>query len=82
MARSSLDATVALIEKEAPGTKTATFTADVKDTDRAEEVVEAVAKQFGRLDVLVANAGTGNPMGKRTLLVYARARAILTCCSQ
>ena len=75
MARSSLDATVALIEKEAPGTKFATFAADVKDTDRAEQVVEEVVKQFGSLDVLVANAGTANPVGKRAPCVFARACA-------
>jgi NAD(P)-dependent dehydrogenase (short-subunit alcohol dehydrogenase family) len=32
---------------------------DVRDTDRAHEVVDAAVEQFGRVDVLVNNAGVG-----------------------
>ncbi|VDC06221.1 unnamed protein product [Peniophora sp. CBMAI 1063] len=63
-ARSSLDETVALIKKSVPDAKILTFAADVKDASRSEEVVEQVVKQFGHLDILVANAGTANAMGK------------------
>ncbi|VDC06222.1 unnamed protein product [Peniophora sp. CBMAI 1063] len=63
-ARSSLDETVALIEKEAPGAQVATFTADVKDVQRADEVVAQVVEQFGDLHVLVANAGAATPLGQ------------------
>ena len=67
-ARSSLDETVTLLKKSAPDAKVSTFTADVKDADRAEEVVAQVVAQYGQLDILIANAGTANPMGARMLL--------------
>ena len=67
-ARSGLDETVALIKQSAPDVKISTFTADVRDTDRAEEIVTQVIAQYGQLDILVANAGAVNPMGTRVLL--------------
>lgn len=66
-ARSSLDETVALIKKSVPDAQISTFTADVKDADRSDEVVTQIVAQYGRLDILVANAGTANPMGNREL---------------
>ena len=67
-ARSGLDETVALIKQSAPDVKISTFTADVRDTDRAEEIVTQVIAQYGQLDILFANAGAVNPMGTRVLL--------------
>lgn len=39
------------------------YEADVADHARARAVVEQVAADFGRIDVLVNNAGRGNPKG-------------------
>ena len=39
------------------GGKAASFACDVTDSQRVTEVVQAIAKQFGRLDILVNNAG-------------------------
>ncbi len=39
------------------GGKAAAFPCDVTDSQRVTEVVQAIAKQFGRLDILVNNAG-------------------------
>lgn len=69
MARSqaSLDESKAAILRERPNAQVLTFTADVRDVARAEEVVAATVKHFGRLDIIVANAGTLRPMDKRAL---------------
>ncbi|KAI0294102.1 NAD-P-binding protein [Multifurca ochricompacta] len=52
-AGASLDA----ILKEVPGAEIVTFTADVKDPIKAEEAVKVATNRFGRLDVVIANAG-------------------------
>ena len=39
------------------------YQADVADYRRAAEVVAEIARDFGRIDVLVNNAGRGNPKG-------------------
>ncbi|KZV63874.1 NAD-P-binding protein [Peniophora sp. CONT] len=64
-ARSSLEDTRALIEKEAPGAKVLTFEADVKDKARAAEVVEKVVKECGGLDVLIYNSAASLAWEKR-----------------
>ncbi|KAI0056299.1 NAD-P-binding protein [Artomyces pyxidatus] len=44
-----------------PGAQVLTFTADVRDVARAEEAVKAAVERFGRLDIVVANAGLLRP---------------------
>ncbi|KAI0034734.1 NAD-P-binding protein [Vararia minispora EC-137] len=65
VARSSLDQTTALLAGAAPDAKILTFVGDVRDSQRAEEVVKETVGRFGKLDVLVANAGVSNPFTKR-----------------
>ena len=50
-------------EIEAMGVPCLTFEADVADHARAKEVVAGVVKEFGRLDVLVNNAGRSMATG-------------------
>ena len=51
--------------KEVPGAEVVTFEADVKDSAKAEEAVKVAISRFGRLDVVIANAGTGTPVDRR-----------------
>ncbi len=44
-------------ELGSPGDRVAVFPADVSDGNRAREIVQAVLERWGRLDVLVNNAG-------------------------
>jgi NAD(P)-dependent dehydrogenase (short-subunit alcohol dehydrogenase family) len=66
VARSSVEETKTMILKAAPDTKLLEFVADVTDSDRAEEVVRAIVAKFGKLDILVANAASGNGFAKRS----------------
>ncbi|MCC6829602.1 MAG: SDR family oxidoreductase [Novosphingobium sp.] len=50
-------------ELQALGRATMIEEADVADHARAKEIAESVSRKFGRLDVLVNNAGRGNPTG-------------------
>src|ERR1017187_5114813 len=50
-------------ELRALGRQAITFEADVADFARAHAVVAAVQQAFGRIDVLVNNAGGPNPKG-------------------
>ncbi len=50
-------------EIEALGRRALRFEADVADFARAQEVADATAAAFGRLDVLVNNAGRAQPKG-------------------
>ena len=52
-----------------------TLAQDVTDEDRAAEVVEAALARFGRIDVLVNNAGTGL-LGAVEETTLAQARAV------
>ncbi|KAI0265621.1 NAD-P-binding protein [Gloeopeniophorella convolvens] len=54
----TLDASRDSILKEVPSARVITFVADVRDTKKAEEAVSATVKEFGKLDILVPNAGT------------------------
>jgi 3-oxoacyl-[acyl-carrier protein] reductase len=49
------------LEIESRGVRTLTFQADVSDFARAREIVEQAATTWGRLDVLVNNAGAPSP---------------------
>ncbi|KAI0288740.1 NAD-P-binding protein [Russula brevipes] len=53
----TLDETRAAVLKEVPGAEVVTFPADVKDPVKAEDAVKVATSRFGRLDVLIANAG-------------------------
>ncbi|KAH9980186.1 NAD-P-binding protein, partial [Lactifluus volemus] len=63
-ARAGASLTRAVVLKEVPGTEVVTIVADVKDPVAAEEAVKATKSRFGRLDVLVANAGATSPADK------------------
>ena len=65
--QSSLDASKEAILRELPSAKVLTFPTDVRDVKRAAEVVAATVSNFGRLDILIANAGILRPMDKRAL---------------
>ncbi|VDB90969.1 unnamed protein product [Peniophora sp. CBMAI 1063] len=54
---SALEETKADVLKEAPDAKVEKYIVDVKNTAQVEAAVEAAAAAFGRLDVVVANAG-------------------------
>lgn len=55
--QSTLDESKARILKEAPDARVLAFAADVKDWRASEQAVKATISEFGRLDILVANAG-------------------------
>jgi 3-oxoacyl-[acyl-carrier protein] reductase len=59
--RAEMDRTAA--EVEAMGRAALTAEADVADHARAKAIAAEVADRFGRCDVLVNNAGRGNPTG-------------------
>ena len=54
-------------EIEAMGVPCLTFEADVADHARAKEVAQGVLAEWGRIDVLVNNAGRAMPTGIREL---------------
>ena len=58
----SLDATVAGLD-EATG-KVETALADVSEVDQVRSVVDLAVERFGRLDVLISNAGVLSPNGR------------------
>jgi len=60
----TLDETKEGILAAKPDAQVLTFVADVTDADRAQAAIAAAVKQFGRLDVLLANAGALRPMDK------------------
>jgi short-subunit dehydrogenase len=63
--QAALDASRDAILREYPSAHVLTFPADVRDVKKAEEVVSATVAHFGRLDILVANAGALRPLDKR-----------------
>jgi meso-butanediol dehydrogenase/(S,S)-butanediol dehydrogenase/diacetyl reductase len=61
----SLDATVAgLSDLAASNGSVETMLADVSDFDQVEAVITRTVERFGRLDVLVSNAGVLSPNGR------------------
>ena len=58
----SLDATVAGLPGERGGVATAL--ADVGDVDQVAAVIDLAVERFGRLDVLISNAGVLSPSGR------------------
>jgi NAD(P)-dependent dehydrogenase (short-subunit alcohol dehydrogenase family) len=65
--QAALDASKDSILREHPTAQILTFPADVRDVKKAEEVVAATVAHFGRLDILIANAGTLRRVDKRAL---------------
>lgn len=57
----TLNKTKEIILKEVPGAQVLSFAVDVKDSKGVQEAVDATVEQFGRLDVLIANAGAVLP---------------------
>ncbi|KAI0064851.1 NAD(P)-binding protein [Artomyces pyxidatus] len=55
--QATLNATKEIILKAVPDAQVVAFTADVRDTKRVAEALDVTIEKFGRLDVLVANAG-------------------------
>jgi len=58
----TLEQTKTAILQEAPDAQVLVCSADVKDTQAVADVVASTIEHFGRLDVLVANAGTVLPL--------------------
>ena len=50
-------------EIESLGVECLTFVADVMDHNRAKDIAADVVNNWGRIDVLVNNAGKANPKG-------------------
>ena len=65
--QATLDESKAEILKVASDAKVITFVADVRDYGRAKEVVEGTVREYGRLDVVVANAGVTSRIGTSKL---------------
>ncbi|KZV69178.1 NAD-P-binding protein [Peniophora sp. CONT] len=61
---SALEETKAAVLKEVPEAKVEKYVVDVKNTAQVEAAVEAAAAAFGRLDVVIANAGALTVFGK------------------
>jgi NAD(P)-dependent dehydrogenase (short-subunit alcohol dehydrogenase family) len=76
--QAALDASKDAILREHPSAQVLTFPADVRDVTRAEEVVASTVFHFGRLDILIANAGALRPMDKRALSPHTYCYC---CCS-
>jgi NAD(P)-dependent dehydrogenase (short-subunit alcohol dehydrogenase family) len=62
VSESSLDATIAEIPE--PRCPLGTRLADVSDVAEVEAVIELAVERFGRLDVLISNAGVLSPNGR------------------
>ncbi|KZV66972.1 NAD-P-binding protein [Peniophora sp. CONT] len=60
----ALDETKALILKEVPQAKVEKYVVDVTKAEEVEGAVDGAAKKFGRLDVVIANAGYTNAFDK------------------
>ena len=60
----SLAATLAGLDEEGAAAPTATLLADVGDPDQVDAVVQLAVDRFGRLDVLISNAGVLSPNGR------------------
>ena len=63
--QATLDASKDAILRDRPSAQVLTFSADVRDVTKAEEAVAATVAKFGRLDILVANAGTTRTVDQR-----------------
>jgi NAD(P)-dependent dehydrogenase (short-subunit alcohol dehydrogenase family) len=62
----ALEEAKATVLSVAPHANVLVFAVDVRDTAAAENAVKAAAAHFGRLDLLIANAGAATPWLLRT----------------
>ena len=62
----TLDKTTAIICAAASGAHVLAVPADVRDPKAIEAAVQATLKQFGRLDILIANAGAISDISQST----------------
>ena len=67
--KASLDATRDTIVRECPSAHVLVFPAEVQVMAKAEEAVATTVRHFGRLDILVANAGSLRSMDHRALFI-------------
>ena len=63
--QSTLNESKAAILSVKPDAQVATFPADVADSAKAKEAIEVTVKKFGRLDVVIANAGVVRNVGAK-----------------
>ncbi|KZV70500.1 NAD-P-binding protein [Peniophora sp. CONT] len=64
---SNLDVVKKQIQEKEPDADILTFAIDVKDTQAASKAVQDTVDRFGRIDVVVANAGTASPFDGKAL---------------
>lgn len=64
--QAALEDVKAAILLEIPDADVLLYAADVKDPVQAEAAVNATVERFGRLDVLIANAGVSTPFTQST----------------
>jgi NADP-dependent 3-hydroxy acid dehydrogenase YdfG len=62
----ALGETKTAILQAVPSAEVLVLVVDVRDTENAERAVQAVLARFGRLDILVANAGAISPIKQST----------------
>jgi NAD(P)-dependent dehydrogenase (short-subunit alcohol dehydrogenase family) len=55
--KDSLDETKEIIVAAVPGADVLVLTADVRDMESVRAAVESALRRFGKLDILIANAG-------------------------
>ena len=67
--QAGLNATRDAILRERPSAQVLVFPGEVQDVAKAEEAVATTVRQFGRLDILVANAGSVRPADHRALSI-------------
>jgi short-subunit dehydrogenase len=63
--QATLEARRDAILREHSSAQVLVFPADVRDVSKAQEIVTATVAHFGRLDILVANAGIIRSMDQR-----------------
>jgi len=64
LSEESLAATLSGLGEAGAAAPTASLLADVRDPDQVDAVVQLAVARFGRLDVLISNAGVLSPNGR------------------
>ncbi|KAI0267850.1 NAD-P-binding protein [Gloeopeniophorella convolvens] len=62
--QTTLDETKSIILAEVPSADVLVLPVDVKSSSDAEAAIRATVERYGRLDVLIANAGAANPFNQ------------------
>lgn len=73
-----LDKTKAHILEAAPKAQITTFVADVVDTQAIKAAVDGTVKTFGKIDIVVANAGKADPWKKRMFTSCSTSCGVMT----